>query len=200
MDIDAADKLRLQAIAPWVRRANREIARRVADAAAHAERPSTRANPGRHLITPIERLADLRECLVGSGETNIRGIIPDARAAFYRMAFRQTMPDAIRDASALPTRYGETQARTVSLFGLSLFAEIQPVFLSAINGLKTTLHMIQTQDMNSQQRSDAMDTWETMTRNKIQQAVMGMLSDAEVAIMNLVGRQMIRPEFRAIET
>lgn len=198
MNIDAADKLRLQAIAPWVRRCNREIERRIADARAHAERSVARSNASaKHAVTAEQRLEELMECLIGSEINPLRGVIQDARAGFYHRAFQQTIPESIRDPRATGTHSGEASARELRLWGLTPMAEMQAIFLPIRNSLKTTIALAKQHQMDSAQRATVLDTWEAQAVNRIGQAVLGMLSNSEVAIFNLVGHSMIKAEMRA---
>ena len=198
MNIDAADNLRLQTIAPWVRRADREISRRIADARVHAERSISRTNASsRHLVTALTRLAELQECLIGSEIDPSGGLVQDARADFYRLAHKQPIPEAIRDPHAIGTDSGRRSAMTLTLFGLSPLAEIQAIFLPIRNSLKTTIALARQYDMDSQGRAMVLDTWEKQSSDRISQAITGMLSNSEVAIFNLVGHEMIKPELRA---
>lgn len=197
MNIDAADKLRLQAIAPWARRANREIERRIADARAHAERSVARSNASaKHAVTAEQRLEELMECLIGSEANPHRGVVQDARVGFYRKAFQQPIPESIRDPHAIGTHSGEASARELKLWGLTPMAEMQAVFLPIKNSLKTTMALARQYQMDSQQRGMILDTWEAQAVARIGQAITGMLSNSEVAIFNLVGHQMVKAEFR----
>lgn len=202
MNVDAADKLRRQAIAPWAIKANRAIKTRIEDARAHAERSLGRARyPGQSRIqveTALQRLWELQECLVGSGPESTRGIVQDARADFYRRAFGSwsiMIPPECLDPRVGSTRHNEDVCRKLTLFGLTLLAEVSPAFLSAENSLRTTLHAADR--MEPTQQRESLDLWENKARNAIQSKIEGMLSDSEVAITEMVGQSMIRVEMRA---
>lgn len=196
MTIDAADRLRLQAIAPWLRKANAEITRRIGDARAHAERSLARSNASaKHLVTAQTRLEELQTCLVGTESSPHRGVIQDARAHCYAAAFRQSLPESIRDSAAIPTPFGERSARELKLWGLTPLAEMQAVFLPVQNSLRTSLALAKLSEPDS--RESILDTWETRAIDRISQAIVGMLSNSEAAIFNLVGHSMVKPELRA---
>ncbi len=197
-DIDQADAIRLQAIAPWVRRANREITKRIADARAHAEQSLDNRRSGysrEQLKTAQDRLQELQQCLIGSG-VGQRGLVQDARAAFYGQAYREWLlliPKEVRWEKALPTTAGERDARTMLVHGISLLAEVGPTFEQVGKQLKSAINAAQSGSSGHQ----TIDTWERQAGSNLQSRILTVLSDSEVKIRDDVGRSMIRPELRS---
>lgn len=203
MDIDEADAARLRSIAPWVRRANREIERRVADARAHAERSlDPQPHPGaarQKLKAADSRLQELQRCLIGSG-LGPAGLVQDARAEFYRQAHRDwepMIPEQVRNPKGGPTMTGEMKARAFFIHDRSLLAEMEPTFQQAERSLKSSLNASTTTSRDTERAYVTLDTWEKKTSDSIKQRVLTCLSDAEVAIRDLVGRSLIRPDLRS---
>jgi hypothetical protein len=207
------DAVRLEAIAPWAKRAQARIESRVADARAHAESAVTKAAIGaedgretwrllarqRSATAAKSRLEELSDWLTGSSRLSLSGLIQDARAKLYRSAFdhmRPLIPPEVLDDAASPNGSGERAARGLILHAKSPLQEIAPVFLAATQSLQSTINACASDTVSPKQRNGMLDSWEKRTADAINQKVAEMLSDSDVAICNLVGRQLLREEFR----
>lgn len=198
--IDEADAVRLQAIAPWVRKANREITRRIADARAHAEQSRENRHPGygrQQLKTAQDRLQELQQCLIGSG-LGTMGLIQDARADFYRRARRewlQLIPPQVLHLRPELVAKEERQTRSMFLHGVSLLAEVEPEFVKTESQLRAATNAAQSQPGGSGHQT--IDTWERQATSNLQGRILTVLSDSEVKIRDDVGRSLIKPELRS---
>ena len=217
MKEDASEAARLEVLKPWVAKATKKIKSKVESAAAHAEKALTRAaiespdgrmtwrtlNGQKSHNAAQERLDELCEWLVGKTALSLAGLVQDARADFYRRAFKHWTGmisgeySWILDPEAKPTTTGERNARGLMLFGLPLYQEVQPIFSTAKRNLMTTLNAAASANQTQRQRATAIDLWERQTADSIYKKIAICLSDSEVAIATLVGQQMIKPSLRA---
>jgi hypothetical protein len=198
---------------PRLAEAARLIESKVSDAAAHAERSLTRsvvnADDGRQTWRTIAtqksakaaqtRLSELLEALAGPSKTSLSGHVQDSRAMFYYEAHEHwsaLIPDPIRNPAG-PTQTGENRARGIILFGLSPRQEIDPVFLTAKSSLQAAINAAASASISDKQRQAILDGWEQRTVEQISRKVAMMLSDSQVAVVNQVGRDLVKQEFKS---
>jgi hypothetical protein len=160
-----------QAIRPWIDHAGRIAQRRLNDAA--AGRPGTASN----------RLDELK--------TSLTQHVSDARAHFYRSAFRQHaragLDPAIHHLNAIPTPDGETVARSTPILGSDYRLELADLMGDAEAELQTAT-LAGAPEFLAGWRSDYAERIERTTRR--------MLSDAQIALFESVGQILVKPEFR----
>jgi hypothetical protein len=216
MPTDPHDAPHLARLTPWVIKANAKIASSIEDARAHAEKSLTRgvinAAEGRSTWRMLKsqgsakasqnRLNDLLDFLAGSGVSSLDGLIQDARAKFYREAFDHwhSQPEPFKsafDPQAKPKASGELKARGLILWGLSPRQELASVFLSASNGLKAATNAAAIPGTKDSMIDSLFDGWQDKTTKSIQKKVALELSNSQVAILNMVGRDMVKGEFKA---
>ena len=214
MPADPLDAPHVAKLLPWIQKADAAIDSRIEDVRAHAERSLTRgvvdAAEGRSTWRMLrgqssakaaqKRLSGLMECLVGATDASLAGMIQSARSKFYRDAFphwKDQIPEEVIDSKASPKSGGELRARGLVLFGMTARQELAPVFLSASNGLKTAMNAAATPNTNEKQLDAIFGGWEMKTKNAIKRKVKGMLSDSQIAIIAMVGRDMVKAEFRS---
>ena len=214
MPIDPLDAPHLEKLKPWITKANALIDSKIEDVRAHAERSLTRgvidAPEGRSTWRMLKRqtsakaaqrrLDALLEHLVGGSDQSFSGFVQDARAKFYEQSFqhwKNQIPKSVLDPKAVPKSSGELKARGLVIFGLSPRQELAPVFLTASNSLKTAMNAAAITGTTEKQQDVIFDTWEANTQKSLKRKIEGMLSDSQIAIISLVGREMVKSEFRA---
>jgi hypothetical protein len=174
-DLDAA-------LRPWTARAAELVARRVADARAHAE--SGRVSDAH------ARLDELRHGLLGARRNDSAGLLRDARAAFYRAAFDDHAPldPAIHQTDLGPSADDAEWIRTTPHFDAD-WLRLEAVLAEARG------HLSQSAAATSE-RADLLAGWEARHRDRLTVATRGMLSDSQMTIHHVVGRLLIKPELR----
>lgn len=227
----APESARVAALGQWSAKAARLIDARIGDARAHAWNAITQrvvtAPDGRKtwrqaVLTKgyraaLARLKELEEELGGPTAMSLRGLIRDARAAFYKQSFDLwSIPDELLAPNPRPTKKGEQAARGLVIHGYNLVGvsyafrndagggqhlqvkgEITQVIDTAASGLQAAVTLAGRREMTDRQSNAILDGWEVQKAHAIRQRVDGLLSDSEVAIYNLVGREMIDPKFYA---
>lgn len=164
------------ALAPHLRRAGRLIAARLDDAKAHAL--------GGAIATATQRLVDLHHDVAGPDG---RGIVGEARAAFYWDSYRLDPFDPeIHDPDRrFPTSEEATAARTAPIGGVDAHRDLAVHIERARRGLVTATGNPAAIATWHQQQMMAMKAWARRT-----------LSDSQVGLMSAIGAHRMRPEFR----
>ena len=179
------------ALRPWTDRAAGMIDRRLADARAHAAAGK--------LDVGHRRLAELTGSLVQH--------VSDARAAFYRQAFRQHQAALDPDVHQLglgPTHEGERAARTVAILGRNYFADITDLVEDARASLTSAaladqggdLHHFLPHEGGGGYGGSYLESWAQNNRDRLAGLTARNLSDAQIAIFEAVGQILIKPELR----
>lgn len=216
MPVDPLDAPHIAKLLPWITKANAAIDSKIEDVRAHAERSLTRsvidAAEGRSTWRMLKgqasakaaqkRLSGLLEYLVGNTEASLSGLIQTARSRFYRDSFThwhsQSEPfKSAFDPDAKPVASGELQARGVIFWGLSPRKELEPLFLTVSNTLKTSMNAAATPGTSEKQQDAIFGGWEQKAKKRIKHEVEGLLSNSQIAIITMVGRDMVKAEFRA---
>ncbi len=173
---------------PWSSKATGLIARRVADAAAHAR-------SGRSDLAH-ERLQELRQGLVGERRDSPTGLLRDARASFYRAAFADhspTLDPAFHQTEAAASPDGEAFVKTSLLFGDPQWHRLEALLSEARRHLAVAAAaMVPMATM----RETILSGWEARHREAITRFAHGALSDDQMTLHNVVGLALVKPEFR----
>jgi hypothetical protein len=206
------DSARVAAVRQWSVKAATLIDARIGDARAHAWNAITQrvvtAPDGRKtwqqaVLTrsykaAVTRLDEIADDLAGPSKYSLDGLLRDARAAFYRDAFgRWNFEPQYLAPNPVPTKSGERVARGLVIHGYDLRSEVLDATQTASNGLQAAVTMAGRRDMTDDQARAVLDGWESQKAHAIRQRVDGLLNDSYVAILNLVGREMIDPKFHA---
>lgn len=206
------DALRFAAYRQWSAKAATLIDARVGDARAHAWNAVTQrvvtAADGRRtwrqaVLTKgyqaaVRRLEELEDELVGPTVASLSGLVRDARAAFYRASFGWwSIPPELLAPDPRPTTHGERAARGLVLHGFDPRSDLDAVFTSAVSGLRAAVTVAGARNATDAQARAVLDGWEARKAHAIRQRVDGLLSDSSVAILYLVGHEMIDPKFHA---
>lgn len=212
MTTAAPESVRVAAVRQWTAKAARLIDARIGDARAHAWNAVTQAvvtaPDGRKtwrqaVLTKgyqaaVRRLEELENELVGPTAASLSGLVKDARAAFYRQSFDLwAIPPELLAPDPRPTKAGERAARGFVIHGYDPKSEVAPVIDAAESGLRASVTLAGGRQTTDRQARAILDGWEAQKANAIRRRVDGLLSDSEVAIYNLVGREMIDPKFHA---
>lgn len=213
--VNDPDSARVAAVRQWSAKAAALIDARIGDARAHAWNAITQrvvsapdgrktwrlAQQTKGYQAAVKRLAELADVLAGSTGLSLDGLIRDARAQFYRRSFDLwAIPPELLARDPRPTKAGERAARGLVIHGYDLRSEVLDVTDSATRGLSSTVAVGGSRDATDKQAADLLDGWESRSAHAIRQRVAGLLSDSEVAIYNLVGREMVDPKFHAEES
>lgn len=170
-------------LAPWRERALDLVARRLADARALAE-------IGR-MDAAEARLDELRAGLAGGRGT---GLVPDARAAFYRQAHGRAILafDPAIHRELAPDPGGEAVARTGRIGALS--ADVPAEARAHAAAAARELAAVAAAPGDS--RGPALDAWEARHRAAIAGWAAGALSEGQVALTQAVARLHVEPGLR----
>ncbi len=165
----------------WRRAAHELVTDRLADARAHAE--------GGRLAAGHARLEEL-----GS---NLADILGDARAGFYYQAFEEQRPwldPLMHRVEFVPSKEGERIARLAQIAGRDQAADLANLIGHARAGLGLTraAHAHSDPDV----RTAAYGTWEARHRSALQGFMRTSLSNAHVALREVIGRILVRPELQ----
>jgi hypothetical protein len=169
------------ALAAWSTRATDLVRRRLRDARAHAE-------AGR-MSDAAERLDELNSALV-------RGVIRPARGEFYLDAHTTALSELdprVVDPEARPSTEGAEAAKSARIGGRDQSREVKAAVDSARLGL--TLAFARPTDDPSV-RDAFMRNWERRHSEAIAGTTRTLLSDAQIALREAIGKIVIRPEFR----
>jgi len=118
--------------------------------------------------------------------------VSDARAAFYRQAFRQhhaALDPAVHQLGLGPTHEGEHAARNVAILGRSYFADLSDL----VEDAKASLTSATLADQNG---GSYLQSWAEQNRDRLIGLTARQLSDAQIAIFEAVGQILIKPELR----
>ncbi len=171
-----------KALLPWTNRAAALVARRVADARAHAQAGS--------IGDAHSRLDELRDGLLGPRRDDPAGLLRDARAAFYLAAFAEHAPldETIHQADLGPSDADAEWIRTAPQLDAD-WARLEAVLTEARGHLSRSAAA-------TGGRADVLAGWEARHRDRLTATTRGMLSDSQMAIHHVVGRLLVKPELR----
>lgn len=161
---------------PHLRRADRLIVARLKDARAHAHRGD--------VVTATQRLVDLHHSLIGPDGG---GVIGDARAAFYRDAYRHEPFDAeLHDPARLhPSAEEAHAARTAPVGRVDAHRDLGVLIERARRGLVVATG-----------NPTAIDTWHEQHATAIRAWARRTLSDSQIALTAATNYLRLLPEFR----
>jgi hypothetical protein len=179
-DLSRDDTLR-----PWLVRSSRLVSDRVADARSHGQ-------AGRHLDA-TSRLTELRRALSSTDG----GLLPEARTSFYRRAFHEESFDPTIHDDVRPNELGEHAARYTKIGGRNQALDLRV----AIEAVTSTLRALSDaasadDDGNESFWRTSFDVWQRRTTDTLTATIHGMLSDAQMALYEAVGRVRIKPALR----
>jgi hypothetical protein len=166
------------ALRPWTARAAGMIERRLEDAQTHAR--------GGNLPVANRRLAELL--------TAVATHISDARASFYRQAFRQHQPldPDVHQLGLGPDHQGEAAARSAAILDRSYHAEL----LDVISDAQASLTSAALADQSGTAGGSFLQSWTDQNRDRLIGLTARQLSDAQIAIFEAVGQILVKPELR----
>lgn len=171
------------ALRPWILRSDDLIARGIADARAHAE-----------LGRAVDAHARLDELRGG-----VLAIQQDARAEFYRRAFDAHRDPDIHRTDVGPSEDGERAARDAQIGGQDLWLEAARWATAAARELSGAYAAARTLP-DEATRTAAFSAWEARHRDAIRHWSRTALSDAQMALHNVVGHILVRPEMKDEDT
>lgn len=181
--IHPEEKALTDSLRPWLNRARGMVDRRFADARAHAA--------GGRLEDAQSRLDELTRSLSGH--------ISDARATFYRDAFkwhRSHLDPEIHLMDELPYADGEAVARLVKIGGRDAYADLGHLVDKAKHALAVAHAAADDHRVQPDLRDTILSAWEVTNRDGVHHFARSTLSDSAVAIHQAVGRILIKPERR----
>jgi hypothetical protein len=167
---------------PWVARASVLIWDRMADARAHAQ-------VGR-ITEAGQRLDELRLGLLDD-QSRTGSLLSNARAAFYRAAFREEPHDPDIHQVVRPDPSGELAARFSPIAGRNQYQDLRAAITAAADGLHRLAAAA-----GPERRQELLEDWERRERDRLIGQTRRTLSDAQVALSEAVSRIRIKPELR----
>lgn len=198
--------------ATWQAKALAVIERKLEDAEAHAVKALTDAlkqtPDGRQTVRKARRspsfqaaharLDELWAALAGPSVSSLDGVIRDAREDLYRAAFALWKPliptPLLVQADPKPTQANATAARRIVLHGYELRQELSGPILAAQRKLLAALAQAGQRSTPNRIASDLVKTWRLQSQSAIAGAVSRVLSDSEVRLNVLAGRDLIHPD------
>ena len=205
VNISEINDERVADVRHWSARGDMLITARLGDAKAHAwnaltrgvvnmpdGRPTRRAAMStRGYAAAVARLYELKGALVD--------MIKEARGSFYKDSFTRWphLPDVLRAADVGATKRGASVARNMLIHGSDVRQEIAEVIMSAQRGMGAAVTMAGSDGVSDNVASSMLDAWEKTRHDAIKHRVDLTLSDSEVAIYNLVGRELVDEQFHA---
>ncbi len=176
---DTVSDIRERELRPWVAHATVLIWDRVADARAHAR-------DGR-ITEAGQRLEELQTGLVGDPKG--RGsILSNARAAFYRSAFRHRPHDPAIHQVVHAQPEGELVAQYAEILGRNQYADLR----AAVDQTAESLKRLTAAGGTPEQLVD----WERRERERLIAQTRRNLSDAQVALSEAISYIRIKPDLR----
>jgi hypothetical protein len=186
-----ADKL----LKKWTDRALKPVAKRVADARAHAEHAARVLNtpvpPGGRFPAPqaeaMARLEALADELAGG-----TGVLRDAFEAFYRDSWRTEspkVPEAHRNTDPFVEAEGPRRARALTLHGYDARRELAGPVRDAAGRLNQAV-LAKARGLG---RVDPLDAWDRRASADLARAVTTMLGDARVALRRQAQLDAVKP-------
>ena len=179
------DQTRDDQLRPWVARATVLIWDRVADARAHAE-------AGR-MPEAAQRLDELRRGLIDD-QSGRGSLLANARASFYRQAFHHHPFDPAIHDTVRPDQVGELAARFSEIGGRNQYQDVRQAIEDLGDGLKRLAAVLN--GPNAELRREQLSSWERRERDRLIGHMQLVLSDAQIALSEAVGRVRIKPELR----
>ena len=173
------------ALRPWLVRAGRLIADRLADARAHAEAGRT--------FDANQRLSELRRNLLDD-QSGQGSLLSNARAAFYRQAFTDPPHDPSQHRELRPEPAAELTARFGLIGGRNQYLDARFV-LEEITGSLRGLGDVATTMRNSKQPEHwraQFDGWQTRSTDGLTAHMHTALSDAQAALSDAVSRVRVK--------
>jgi len=172
---------------PWLVRASRLIADRIADARAHAEAGRT--------FEANERISELRRALLDD-QSGTGSLLSNARAAFYKQAFHAEPFDGRIHRELRPEPAGELAARFAAIGGRNQYLDAR-IKLEEITGSLRGLGNVATILRDSEPAghwTGQYDGWQTRHTDGLTRHVHLALGDAQTALTEAVSRVRIKPE------
>ena len=165
------------ALRPWTARAAGLVVRRLDDAHQHAVAGK--------LPTAEQRLSELYGSLAKH--------VSDARASFFRQAFRQHELDPeLHQVGLGPTPEAEAAARDAQILGRSYDLDFRDLVEDARAGLQSAALA----EQSSGPDAPYLQNWAAEHQQRITARVQGELSNSQIAIFEAVGQILVKPEFR----
>jgi hypothetical protein len=185
------DRDRDDALQPWVARAGRLIADRLADARAHAQAGRT--------FEANERIAELRRELLDVDTSAGGSLLSNARAEFYRQGFRAEPFDPAIHRPLYPDPAGELAARYSLIGGRNQYLDARILIediTGSLRGLGHTAAILgDSPPAGGPEYWPAQyDGWQKRQTERLTGHVRSTLSDAQMALYHAVGRLRIKPE------
>ncbi len=205
--MNAREKL----VVSWQSRASVLITRKLDDTEAHAFRALTqtlkRTEDGRATLrraarstsytAAVSRLGELLDRLAGPTLTSRDGMLRDAREAFYLAALERHRP--LIPLELLKDRINESQgvaaARRIVIHGYELRAELAGPIDRASRNLLATLEQAAGRSTPDDIAEDLLLAWRRRAEGSITQSVNAAISDAEVRLDVIAGRDLVKPEY-----
>jgi hypothetical protein len=148
-------------------------------------------------VAATKRLHELADALAGPSKTSLEGLIRDARADFYREAFKlwtPIIPENLRNPKATPTQKGEDAARGAIILGRDPRLDLVGLADDSERSLFAAVNLAGRKSANDRLVKDLLDTWRDRVAQRFVNQVAMMLSDSDTSIHYVVGRLMIKPE------
>jgi hypothetical protein len=176
---DPVSAARDAALRHWSARAAVLIWDRLADARAHAQVGRVH-DAGR-------RLGELQLGLVDGSSRN-GSMLGNARAAFYRNAFREEPHDLAIHQVIRPDAAGELVARSAPILGRDQHADLRAAIAAAGESLRRLAA--------SMPAAEQFSAWEARERDRLTAQTRMALSNAQIALSEAVGFLRVKPELR----
>lgn len=168
------------ALVPHIKRADRLIVARMADARSHAKIGL--------VAWATQRLADLHLGLMGPDGS---GLIGDARAAAYTYAYHAGYDPDLHDPDRrYSTAEGARAARTAPIGGVDAHREL------GVHVERARLGLIAAQAGDAAGRATALDAWHEQHSAALRSWARRRLSDDQVSITAAIGWLRQKPEYR----
>lgn len=213
-DLEKKEAAQLARLKEWQAKAAALVNRKLDDAAAHAiaaltttlkktpeGRPTVRkAAQSRSFAAAVSRLDELWAALTGPSVASLDGLVRDAREDLYRFCFTLWRPlippELLASGDPKPAVTKLVAARRLVLHGTELRQELQGPFDAAKRTLLATLAQAGQRSTPEHIETDLIDTWRRQTETAVTAAVNRALSDSEVRLNQLAGRDLVHPDFR----
>jgi len=182
--VEAVDLARDDALRPWLARAGRLIADRLADARAHAE-------AGR-VFDANQRLNELRRDLLDD-QSGAGSLLSNARAAFYRAAFTAEPFDGSRHRPLRPEPAAELTARFGLIGGRNQYLDAR-LKMDEIVGSMRGLSSVQASGIGYRDGTwpARWDGWQKRHTDGLTSYMATALSNAQTTLTDAVGQLMVK--------
>jgi hypothetical protein len=189
----------------------------VNDAAAHAENAITRTlretrdgRPSLRRVTAspsyraaASRLDELRISLVGPAAGSLRGVLRDAREAFYCHAFDAWRPYASAPhykQDVGPSQEGINTVRGAPIHGRAMEHDISPLIVGAKRDLLTAVGRGGHSEADEQTGVDLIESWRRRVTDTLGARCAALLSDSQIALFFAVENLLQSDTYRAQRT